>query len=251
MQMNRRMLLLAGVVAAGSAGAALVAVTRGKADDRRPDRPEPSSRRAMRSDLDVLFRPGSEFVLSDGVHGIIDVQRAGRLRLPTGRLIAADPSWLPSWQRLGIAPYTTSVPAGSYLVTLALVRFQTDRPAAMVAAAKLTIRDAPVSTWELALRPGEDLATLADDEFFGVGVDVATVCLFDATVLTVMARKAEEQPQIFEVWQGDQPVEVVDAESKVNLIAFQSGLGDGHYPVWIGRTAGGQVCCFLVDMLIG
>ncbi|WP_433357152.1 DUF4241 domain-containing protein [Micromonospora saelicesensis] len=66
-----------------------------------------------------------------------------------------------------------------------------------------------------------------------------------------MARKAEDQPQIFEVWQADQPVEVADTESKANLIAFQSGLGDGHYPVWIGRTEDRHIACFVVDMRVG
>ena len=174
------------------------------------------------------------------------------LRLPTGRLIAADPSWLPSWQRLGIAPFTTTVPAGAYPVTLALVRWHTDEMSAgaLVAAAKLTIDDAPVAAWELALRPGQDSATLADDEFFGVGVDVATVCLFDAAALDVVARKADEAPQAFEVPRADQVVEVSGSESRANPIAFESGLGDGHYPAWIGRTTGGKVACFVVDMLV-
>lgn len=43
---------------------------------------------------------------------------------------------------------------------------------------------------------------------------------------------------------------VTDPESGANLIAFHSGWGDGSYPVWIGRSADGQVACFVADMLL-
>lgn len=35
-----------------------------------------------------------------------------------------------------------------------------------------------------------------------------------------------------------------------NLIAYQSGWGDGSYPTWIGRGHGGNVTCFVSDMLL-
>jgi hypothetical protein len=31
---------------------------------------------------------------------------------------------------------------------------------------------------------------------------------------------------------------------------FQSGWGDGAYPVSVGRTAAGDVACFVADMLL-
>ena len=43
---------------------------------------------------------------------------------------------------------------------------------------------------------------------------------------------------------------MTDPESGANLIAFQSGWGDGSYPVWIGRSADGEVACFVADMLL-
>ncbi|HEX9039494.1 MAG TPA: DUF4241 domain-containing protein [Trebonia sp.] len=39
-----------------------------------------------------------------------------------------------------------------------------------------------------------------------------------------------------------------DPGSSANLIAYHSGRGDGSYPVWIGRSADGEVACFLADM---
>jgi hypothetical protein len=45
-------------------------------------------------------------------------------------------------------------------------------------------------------------------------------------------------------------VDVAAPESDANLIAFASGWGDGSYPVWIGRTASGDVACLVADMLL-
>ena len=30
---------------------------------------------------------------------------------------------------------------------------------------------------------------------------------------------------------------------------LHSGWGDGSYPVWIGRTAAGDIACFVADLL--
>ncbi|PWU51275.1 hypothetical protein DLJ47_22135 [Micromonospora sp. S4605] len=192
-----------------------------------------------------LFRPGSRHLLDSGEWATATTLPAGVLHLPTGRLVAADPSWLMSWERSGIAPFTATVPPGSYPLTLALVEGPEDKH---VAAAKLAIRDEPVAAWEMALRPGQDLGTLRDGEAFTVGVDVATIALFDTVALEAMARRTEEDPDSYYVDQADRPVELHDHASGANLIAFNTGWGDGGYPVWIGRTTTGAAACFVIDM---
>jgi Protein of unknown function (DUF4241) len=42
----------------------------------------------------------------------------------------------------------------------------------------------------------------------------------------------------------------LDPATGANYIIFNTGYGDGHYPVWVGRDAGGVVACFVMDMLI-
>ncbi|MDG4782985.1 DUF4241 domain-containing protein [Micromonospora sp. WMMD961] len=143
-----------------------------------------------------------------------------------------------------MASFTATVPPRRYPLTLALVEGPEDK---RVAAAKLTIHDQPVAAWEMALRPGQDPGTLRDGEVFTVGVDVATIALFDTVALEAMARRTEEDPSYY-VDQADRPVELHDRASGANLIAFNTGWGDGGYPVWIGRTTTGAVACFLVDM---
>jgi hypothetical protein len=246
---RRRALLLALVTAAGGPGAALLAGC-----STRPPHGEPLPADALPRESNPwprpeqtaeLFRPGSRHLLETGEWVTAATLSGGVLRLPTGRLVAADPSWLDTWESSGIAPYTATVPPGQYPVTLALVELPGHK---RVAAAKVAIRAEPVATWDMALRPGEDPGTLAANEAFLVGVDVATIALFDAVALAAMAVRTEADPTYYERIAADRPSELDDPASGANLIAFETGWGDGGYPVWIGRTATGAVGCFIVDM---
>lgn len=43
------------------------------------------------------------------------------------------------------------------------------------------------------------------------------------------------------------PTEVEGPDGEPILVALSTGCGDGHYPTWVGRTAGGEVACFVTD----
>jgi hypothetical protein len=43
---------------------------------------------------------------------------------------------------------------------------------------------------------------------------------------------------------------LTDAEGRPFLAVFSSGGGDGWYPTWVGRSADGEVACFLTDFLV-
>jgi hypothetical protein len=138
-----------------------------------------------------------------------------------------------------------TVPPGQYPVLLSLVRWADDPQHQRVAAARLVIRDDPVASWELALRPGEDPRVIGDEGFFGFGVDAGMACFFDAVAAPAMDRLSET----FTL--GDATTaELSDPESGANLIAYESGWGDGCYPTWIGRTSHGDLACFVADMLL-
>jgi hypothetical protein len=81
---------------------------------------------------------------------VAEVLRAGTLKLPTGRLLAVSPSWLPPLDANHVGPFTVTVAPGAYPVDLALLRWSNLR----VAAARLTITDQPVTRWEMGLRAG-------------------------------------------------------------------------------------------------
>ncbi|MET8909023.1 DUF4241 domain-containing protein [Micromonospora sp. NPDC004551] len=187
-----------------------------------------------------LFRPGTRHLLATGETAVSEIVPGGVLRLPTGRLTAADPGWVTRRWPDGVGPFTVTVPPGAYPLTLALLDGR-------VAAARLTLADRPVTSWDLALRAGEDPATLAPGYFFGVGVDTGTMALFDEAAHDAVGRLADTDPLNFDVEDSD-TLEHRDVVPGANVIAFLTGFGDGEYPVWIGRTRDGIVGCFVVDM---
>jgi len=198
--------------------------------------------------FDPMFRPGARYRLGDGTEAVIEVQDAGTLNLATGRVIACDPFWGTNVQR-HVAPFTVTVPPGHYPVTLSLARGLLGRPAPVPrlgAAAKLTIRDEPVTAGEVArLRP---------DQIYTLGVDSGNASLLDASAVGALAAVDEpgsELDRLFErVWGNEWVNLVVDHESGLNAVVFHCGLGDGGYATWIGRSADGEPLCFVVDLLV-
>lgn len=195
-------------------------------------------------DVAARLRDGSEHRCLDRVVRVHE-QPAGRVRLTSGRVLAADPGWLGGNREAG---FTAAVPPGTYPVVLSLVATdeQWAEGRAAVAAATLRVRDVDVVRWELALKPGEDPLYLGDGEFYGMGVDTGTGAFLDADAADDLAdvyddggwQALEEAPGPY-VTVGD------DA-----MVMFRSGDGDGSYPVWIGRGADGEVACFVADMLL-
>lgn len=173
---------------------------------------------------------------------IIEVRDAGTLRMPSGRLVAKDPAWIDDRDQ----PFTVTVPPGEYPVRLSVVRFADNPEHKRVAAAKLVIRDEPAQSWEMALVPGQDPRTLTDTAFYGFGVDAGMGCFYDASATAAFARL--DRGNVL----GDAitAAPMSDLESGTKLIAYHSGWGDGAYPTWIGRAAGGDVVCFVADMLL-
>jgi Protein of unknown function (DUF4241) len=204
------------------------------------------------SRLDALFQSGTRYAMATGDPVVVEVRRAGLLHMPSGRLIMADPALLDAQ----VEPFTIAIPPGTYPVILAVIRFEQQPTHERVAAAKLVVRKEPVVSWELALRPGEDPRLLGDGEFFGFGVDTGTASLLDAAALSAMVGLVTDDAwEAFIDRHGDdlgrrKPVETLDPGSGANLIAFESGWGDGSYPTWIGRTAAGEAACFVADMLV-
>jgi hypothetical protein len=162
--------------------------------------------------------------------------------MPTGRLVAADGACF-----LGAEPFTVSAAPGVYPVTVATVRWAEPEEDIRVAGIRVLIGRAPVATWELALRPGEDPRLLNEGEYYGFGIDTGIGCFVDAAAAPGIAEVMETQHSLVEIPDGGLG-EIVDPHSGGNMLAYDSGWGDGHYPTWIGRSAAGEVVCFISDM---
>ncbi|MFJ5708019.1 DUF4241 domain-containing protein [Streptomyces sp. NPDC093105] len=184
------------------------------------------------------------------LHGrqvLLESHPVANLRLPSGRIIACDPDDYFLAER---TPFTTAVPPGSYPVYLNIV----DAPEARgmsprVASAGLAIREEQATSWELALLPGQDPRLLLDGETYGFGVDSGTACFMDAathqsiSVGDLPERDEQEMNGVHVSFLGDPTI-------GADLIAYDSGWGDGRYPVWIGRGADRGVTAIVADMLL-
>ncbi|WP_238011866.1 DUF4241 domain-containing protein [Dactylosporangium sp. AC04546] len=194
--------------------------------------------------LQALFTPGSRFSDTDLDTAVVtEPATAGALQVPTGAVIAADPGTLDSDE-----PFTVTVPPGDYPVLIAGMRWA-GKGWGETTAAMLRISDKPTASWELAVRPGQDVRLLGDDEFYGFGVDTGTGAFLDASGRDSLAAAYEQQQQSGAT-DGDTAKETADPKTGTNLIAYPSGRGDGSYPVWIGRAADGAITCLVADMLL-
>ncbi|MFI9384159.1 DUF4241 domain-containing protein [Kutzneria sp. NPDC052558] len=196
--------------------------------------------------LDVMFTAGTRLSQTYSPNVTVEVVPAGQLVMPSGRLAAHDPGWLEFTD--GLEPFEATIDPGSYPVELSVLRSASGHGTTI--AVRLIVRDEPVVNWELALRPGQDPLLLPDGEFYGFGVDAGMGCLFDFAALSGLQKVVADAEDELVDTPTDGAFTATDPESGATLIAYLSGYGDGAYPTWIGRTAGGDIACFVSDMLV-
>ena len=177
---------------------------------------------------------------------------AGTLKLPSGRISAADPFIALSDAK----PFAQSVPNGAFPVRLAVGSFPSG--GARVAFARVDFSAAPIASWSLAVPEGQDIASLKDDEIFGYGVDAGTGAFFDPVASKAAASLLDANPDAWEDWQTrgeENGPKVIGPYSflldldlgEANAVMFHSGWGDGFYASWFGYDADGNVAALVTD----
>ncbi|ARM90318.1 hypothetical protein RHEC894_CH04078 [Rhizobium sp. CIAT894] len=184
----------------------------------------------------------------------IGVIHMGNVELTSGRIVAADPLAQPDRPALA-----RTVAPGDYPVTLY-------KAFGRIAAAGMRFADGKPDHWELAVLPGQDPATLKDDEIFGYPVDAGVGCYMDAETLALIdEREAQVQAQKpdadinyyddvlaadLDANKGTYALHRPVAGKKGNVAVFWSGWGDGFYPVFWGLDKDGRALVLLTDFSV-
>jgi hypothetical protein len=136
------------------------------------------------ADFALAFQDGRTAVDQQGETLTVRVAHLGNLVVTTGRIIACDPFWLD----MAPEPYTTVVPCGQYPVLVSVISYADGDQ--RVACAMLRFTDSEAIRWEMALRPGQDLRTLAPGELSCYSVDAGTGCFADQAVVEALLAEA-------------------------------------------------------------
>lgn len=189
-----------------------------------------------------------------------------KLTVTDGNVIAADPL---TGIYNGIPAYTQKVPAGEYDVNACIVRKEDD---VRIAAVSVSFTDKEPVTFSMGLNgteSPEELAELAEDEFFGFPVDAGLASIFDTTTLNAYLdfenKWYEKNPdkniyddffaEMFEASYKKSPntqrkdgdyIDFVIPDTDYHIPMFAAGFGDGYYPVFFGYTEENEVCCLLI-----
>ncbi|MBB2717296.1 UNVERIFIED_ORG: hypothetical protein GGE64_003291 [Rhizobium etli] len=181
----------------------------------------------------------------------INVIHMGNVELTSGRIVAADPLAQPDRPALA-----RTVAPGEYPVTLY-------QAFGRIAPASMRFAEGRPDRWELAVLPGQDPATLKDDEIFGYPVDAGVGCYMDAQTLALIderqAQVQAQKPGADINYYDDVLAADLDANKSIyalhrpvagkkgNVAVFWSGWGDGFYPVFWGLDRDGHALVLLTD----
>jgi hypothetical protein len=190
-----------------------------------------------------------------GVQVTIRTLEIGGLTLPTGEVVVAD-----AFAASDMPALDVRVPPGEYPVVLSLITYP-GSPINTVAAAMVGFAPGTPATWRLATTPGQDTSTLAPDEFFGYPVDSGTAMftspegarlfgrqLSPLGVLNVPYLKAFSEQMLANAPNGGAWHNLVlDTNAGTNVVAFESGYGDGAYPAYWGYASDGRLVCLVTE----
>jgi hypothetical protein len=199
----------------------------------------------VHTNFELAFKDGYVFRGADP-EIVVRVCQVGTLELPSGQILASDPGTL-DLSVLDQMPFVRKVPPGKYPASVCLATVGPNHN--RVACGRLQFTDKPTVRWEMALKQGQKLEDLGEDEIFGYGVDCGTGCFVDPKSFAGLDFDSYEE-LVEKLWQN------MDANGGEwgelalpggNLVAFHSGWGDGFYPCYFGLDAEGNVTCLITD----
>ena len=200
-------------------------------------------------DLSELF-PSTPTFYATPYSFSIRTEVIATLDIPTGEVIASD-----LFYGDAMGPLARQVPPGDYPVSLSLMNNE-GQPWESVAAARIQFSSDQPTSWELALLAGQDPTTLESGQLFGYAVEPGTGSYSSPAAAAALAARLEaDQAYIYEIIRagevhrntGSWASIVPDLSTKVNIVFFASGYGDGAYASYWGLNLTGDPVCLITD----
>lgn len=174
---------------------------------------------------------------------LVESFEAGKIHLPTGKLVACDPLITRDMNA-----FLVQFPIGEFPVLI-----HKERQSNCVAYVEVVFRNEFVDYWEMALTEGQETRQLKAGEIFGYPVESGMGCLMDVKVQESLnrledrlyQRKGADFKGIYEEFfhhhffdeNGaiDQFAYLKPADDdEAGLFAFETGYGEGFYASYIG-----------------
>jgi hypothetical protein len=198
----------------------------------------------VHSDFAAAFAPGTRFAREDGDPVEMSTRVLGQLRVPSGRLLVADP-FTTTFEEPGPALARTA-PTGIFPVEVALARFDDADQRIACARVRFGAPEAPVERWDSALWEGQE--PFDDGSSSAYEVDAGMGCFFDRDATSVVDEAtANAWLAAIEARRVDTWTWHVTDLGKANLLMFSSGWGDGVYPSYWGLDARGEIVELVTD----
>jgi hypothetical protein len=187
-----------------------------------------------------LLNVGGRYRLSRGEEAELVALPPAKLELPTGRIVVGDPAF---FIELGVEIPVTLRP-GTVELTCHALRWETGPPSNKVltrVTAAYISDGSPIATWEPI-----DLMDGARFGFSAGGVGVVA----DAIQREFLESWEDDEEYLDDLLEGlreDSLVQVSNGSDDLAVV-FDCGMGDGWYPVLIGRDEAGEACAVLFDL---
>ncbi len=202
----------------------------------------------------------------------LSVINIGECSLPSGEVVVCDPLVYLGYQET--KPYFMQAPKGKFETEICVIESEDSNDCDRYAAVRVRFNDKRAVKFYEALVGDEEVETLqgAGEDFFGFGVDAGLGCICDE-----LAREAycEWEQKWYEKNAGmnifDDYFDDVFKESYKNspkfqrsggdwinwtipdteyhIPMFQSGFGDGVYPVYWGVDEAGEICQVVINFI--
>ena len=201
----------------------------------------------VHTNFDLAFTDGHKFKGNDDAVVSVSVVKVGNLDVPSGKIMACDPGTLSPHDAKSFT-FEQVVPKGQHPVFISMATVGPEHK--RVAAAKVQFSNEKVTRWEMALRAGQRIQDLKQNEMSGYGVDCGTGCFADPSIFNGLRDNEYDEKTTDKLFQ-DMDEHGGDWGSlslpKGNLIAVHSGWGDGFYASYFGLDSSGRPVCLVTD----